>query len=94
VWFGAESERHTRALENLKSVTVFEVKENGVKESTNASRFIDHELALIYEDGERWLLGARRRRKRTAIRMRIAPVATSVQTRNTEKNPQPVSVHV
>jgi hypothetical protein len=48
--FGQGSERHIARWRMVKSVTVFELKENGFKEIHKRERFTN-ELALIHEDG-------------------------------------------
>jgi hypothetical protein len=48
--FGQGSDRHIARWRTVKSVTVFEVKEDGFKEIHKRERFTN-ELALIYGDG-------------------------------------------
>jgi Uncharacterised methyltransferase family (DUF6094) len=56
--FGQGNDRHIARWRTVKSVTVFEVKENGFKEIHKRERF-SNELALIYEDGCRSLVDRR-----------------------------------
>jgi hypothetical protein len=48
--FGHGSDRHIARWRTVKSVTVFEVKENGFRQIHQRERFTN-ELALIYENG-------------------------------------------
>jgi hypothetical protein len=59
--FGRGSERHIARWKTVKSVTVFEVKENGFKEIHKRERFTN-ELALIYEDGRTLVLGEEKKK--------------------------------
>ncbi|HEY2040179.1 MAG TPA: hypothetical protein VGG95_10965 [Edaphobacter sp.] len=54
--FGEGSERHIARWRTVKTVTVFEVKEEGFKEIHKRERFTN-ELALVYEDGRTLVLG-------------------------------------
>src|SRR5258707_9532362 len=54
--FGEGSERHIARWRTVKTVTVFEVKEDGFKEIHKGERFTN-ELALVYEDGRGLVLG-------------------------------------
>ena len=90
--FGQGSDRHIARWRTVKSVTVFEVKEQGFKEIHKRERFTN-ELALIYEDG-RTLVLARKRRKRTAMQNAHLRLGRLQYTRNTEKTNTQISVHV
>ena len=59
--FGQGSERHIARWRTVKSVTVFEVKENGLKEIHKRERFTN-ELALVYEDGRTLVLGEEKKK--------------------------------
>jgi hypothetical protein len=54
--FGEGSQRHIARWRTVKTVTVFEVKEDGFKEIHKRERF-SNELALVYEDGRTLVLG-------------------------------------
>jgi hypothetical protein len=54
--FGQGSDRHIARWRTVKSVTVFEVKENGFKEIHKRERFTN-ELALIYKEERTLVLG-------------------------------------
>jgi hypothetical protein len=90
--FGQGSDRHIGRWRTVKSVSVFEVKENGFKEIHKRERFTN-ELALIYEDG-RTLVLARRTRKRIAMQNAHLRLGRLQYTRNTEKTNTQISVHV
>jgi Uncharacterised methyltransferase family (DUF6094) len=60
--FGQGNDRHIARWRTVKSVTVFEVKENGFKEIHKRERFTN-ELALIYEDGRTLVLGEEKKRE-------------------------------
>jgi Uncharacterised methyltransferase family (DUF6094) len=60
--FGQGRERHIARWRTVKSVTVFEVKENGFREIHKRERFTN-ELALIYEDGHTLLLGEEKKKE-------------------------------
>jgi tRNA1(Val) A37 N6-methylase TrmN6 len=53
--FGQGNERHIARWRTVKSVTTFEVEEDGYKEVHKRERF-SNELALIYEDGRTLVL--------------------------------------
>jgi hypothetical protein len=71
------SDRHIARWRTVKSVTVFEVKENGFKEIHKRERFTN-ELALIYEDGRTLVLGEEKNREDGDAECASAPGAPSV----------------
>jgi hypothetical protein len=75
--FGQGSERHIARWRTVKSVTVFEVKENGFKEMHKRERFTN-ELALIYEDGRTLVLGEEKKEEDCDAECASAPGAPSV----------------
>jgi hypothetical protein len=75
--FGQGSERHIARWRTVKSVTVFEVKENGFKEIHKRERFTN-ELALIYEDGRTLVLGEEKKKEDCDAECASAPGATAV----------------
>jgi hypothetical protein len=75
--FGQGSERHIARWRTVKSVTVFEVRENGFKEIHKRERFTN-ELALIYEDGRTLVLGEEKRKEDSDAECASAPGAPSV----------------
>jgi hypothetical protein len=60
--FGEGSERHIARWRTVKTVTVFEVKEDGFKEIHKRERFTN-ELALVYEDGRTLVLGEEKKKE-------------------------------
>jgi hypothetical protein len=60
--FGEGSERHIARWRTVKTVTVFEVKEDGFKEIHKRERFTN-ELALVYEDGRALVLGEEKKKE-------------------------------
>jgi hypothetical protein len=75
--FGQGNERHIARWRTVKSVTVFEVKENGFKEIHKRERFTN-ELALIYENGRTLVLGEAKKREDCDAECASAPGAPSV----------------
>jgi Uncharacterised methyltransferase family (DUF6094) len=75
--FGQGSERHIARWRTVKSVTVFEVKENGFKEIHKRERFTN-ELALIYRDGRTLVLGEEKNKGDCDAECASAPGATAV----------------
>jgi hypothetical protein len=75
--FAQGSERHIARWRTVKSVTVFEVKENGFKEIHKRERFTN-ELALIYEDGRTLVLGEEKKKEDCDAECASAPGAPSV----------------
>jgi hypothetical protein len=75
--FGHGSERHIARWRTVKSVTVFEVKENGFKEIHKRERFTN-ELALIYEDGRTLVLGEEKKKEDCDAECTSAPRAPAV----------------
>jgi Uncharacterised methyltransferase family (DUF6094) len=75
--FGQGSERHIARWRTVKSVTVFEVKEQGFKEIHKRERFTN-ELALIYEDGRTLLLGEEKKKEDCDAECASAPGAPAV----------------
>ena len=90
--FGQGSDRHIDRWRTVKSVTVFEVKEQGFKEIHKRERF-NNELALIYEDGRTLVLGEEKKKEDCDAECASAPGAPQY-TRNTEKTNTQISVHV
>jgi tRNA1(Val) A37 N6-methylase TrmN6 len=76
--FGQGNERHIARWRTVKSVTVFEVKENGFKEIHKRERFTN-ELALIYEDGRTRVLGEEKKKEDCDAECASAPGAPSVR---------------
>ncbi|MGF7183824.1 hypothetical protein [Tunturiibacter psychrotolerans] len=72
--FGEGKERHIARWRTVKSVTTFEVEEDGYKEVHRRERF-SNELALIYEDGQRLVLTEARKEKENAGRALAAGAA-------------------
>jgi hypothetical protein len=75
--FGQGSDRHIARWRTVKSVTVFEVKEQGFKEVHKRERFTN-ELALIYEDGRTLVLGEEKKKEDCDAKCASAPGAPSV----------------
>jgi hypothetical protein len=75
--FGQGSDRHIARWRTVKSVTVFEAKEQGFKEIHKRERFTN-ELALIYEDGRTLVLGEEKKREDCDAECAPAPGAPSV----------------
>jgi hypothetical protein len=75
--FGQGSDRHIARWRSVKSVTVFEVKENGFKEIHKRERFTN-ELALIYEDGRTLVLGEEKKKEDCDAECASAPGAPAV----------------
>jgi hypothetical protein len=75
--FGQGNDRHIARWRTVKSVTVFEVKENGFKEIHKRERFTN-ELALIYEDGRTLVLGEEKKKEDCDAECASAPGAPSV----------------
>jgi hypothetical protein len=75
--FGQGSERHIARWRTVKSVAVFEVKENGFKEIHKHERFTN-ELALIYEDGRTLVLGEEKKKGDCDAECASAPGAPTV----------------
>jgi hypothetical protein len=75
--FGQGSGRHIARWRTVKSVIVFEVKEQGFKEIHKRERFTN-ELALIYEDGRTLVLGEEKKKEDCDARCASAPGAPSV----------------
>jgi hypothetical protein len=75
--FGQGSDRHIARWRTVKSVTVFEVKEQGFKEIHKRERFTN-ELALIYEDGRTLVLGEEKKREDCDAECASAPGAPAV----------------
>jgi hypothetical protein len=65
--FGQDKDRHIARWRTVKSVTTFEVKEDGFKEVHKRERF-SNELALIYEDGRTQVLTEDKKEKKDAER--------------------------
>ena len=76
--FGQGSDRHIARWRTVKSVTVFEVKEQGFKEIHKRERFTN-ELALIYEDGRTLVLGEEKKKEDCDAECASAPGAPSVR---------------
>jgi hypothetical protein len=90
--FGQGNDRHIARWRTVKSVTVFEVKENGFKEIHKRERFTN-ELALIYEDGRTLVLGEDKKKEDCDAECASAPGRLQY-ARNTEKSNTQLSVHV
>jgi hypothetical protein len=75
--FGQGSDRHIARWRTVKSITVFDVKENGFKEIHKRERFTN-ELALIYEDGRTLVLGEEKKKEDCDAECASAPGAPSV----------------
>jgi hypothetical protein len=75
--FGQGSDRHIARWRTVKSVTVFEVKEQGFKEIHKRERFTN-ELALIYEDGRTLVLGEEKKKEDRDAECASAPGAPAV----------------
>jgi hypothetical protein len=75
--FGQGSDRHIARWRIVKSVTVFEVKEQGFKEIHKRERFTN-ELALIYEDGRTLVLGEEKKKEDCDAECASAPGAPAV----------------
>jgi hypothetical protein len=75
--FGQGSDRHIARWRTVKSVTVFEVKEQGFKEIHKRERFTN-ELALIYEDGRTLVLGEEKKKEDCDAECASAPGEPSV----------------
>jgi Uncharacterised methyltransferase family (DUF6094) len=75
--FGQGSDRHIARWRTVKSVTVFEVKENGFKEIHKRERFTN-ELALIYEDGRTLVVGEEKKKGDCDAECASAPGAPAV----------------
>src|SRR6202035_1587116 len=65
--FGQGDQRHIARWRSVKSVTVFEVKENGYTEVHKREQFTN-ELALVYEDGRTLVLRDKKREDEDAER--------------------------
>ena len=72
--FGEGSERHIARWRTVKTVTVFEVKEDGFKEIHKRERFTN-ELALVYEDGRALVLGEEKKKEDSNAECTSAPGA-------------------
>jgi len=72
--FGQGDERHIARWRSVKSMTVFEVKENGYTEVHKREQFTN-ELALVYEDGRTLVLGDKKREDENAERTFAAGAA-------------------
>jgi hypothetical protein len=81
--FGQGSDRHIARWRTVKSVTVFEVKEQGFKEIRKRERFTN-ELALIYEDGRTLVLGEEKKKEDCDAECTSAPGPPSVHAENGE----------
>jgi hypothetical protein len=75
--FGQGSDRHIARWRTVKSVTVFEVKENGFKEIHKRERFTN-EVALIYENGRTLVLAEEKKKEDCDAECASAPGAPSV----------------
>jgi hypothetical protein len=72
--FGEGKDRHIARWRTVKSVTTFEVEEDGYKEVHKRERF-SNELALIYEDGQTRVLTEERKDNEDAGRTLTAGAA-------------------
>jgi hypothetical protein len=72
--FGQDRDRHIARWRTVKSVTTFEVEEDGFKEVHKRERF-SNELALIYEDGRTQVLTEDKKEKKNAERTLAAGAA-------------------
>jgi hypothetical protein len=72
--FGEGSERHIARWRTVKTVTVFEVKEEGFKEIHKRECFTN-ELALVYEDGRALVLGEEKKKEDSNAECTSAPGA-------------------
>ncbi|MGC1360764.1 MAG: DUF6094 domain-containing protein [Silvibacterium sp.] len=72
--FGQDKDRHIARWRTVKSVTTFEVEEDGFKEVHKRERF-SNELALIYEDGRTQVLTEDKKEKKDAERTLAAGAA-------------------
>jgi hypothetical protein len=72
--FGQDKERHIARWRTVKSVTTFEVEEDGFKEVHKRERF-SNELALIYEDGRTQVLTEDKKETKDAERTFAAGAA-------------------
>ena len=72
--FGQGKERHIARWRTVKSVTTFEVEEDGYKEVHKRERF-SNELALIYEDGHTQVLTEAKKEPKHAERTLAAGAA-------------------
>jgi hypothetical protein len=72
--FGQGKDRHIARWRTVKSITTFEVEEDGYKEVHKRERF-SNELALIYEDGRTQLLTEEKKEPKNAERTLAAGAA-------------------
>jgi hypothetical protein len=75
--FGQGNDRHIARWRTVKSVTIFEVKEQGFREIHKRERFTN-ELALIYEDGRTLVLAEEKKKEDCDAECASAPGASSV----------------